>query len=98
MQAPTNIQIIGDELAILWPDGTEQYLPHSFLREKSPSAEETGEVDILGQRHGGTGGRKYPGVTITGWQYVGNYAVQLHFSDNHRTGLYSWEYLRSLQP
>ena len=27
---------------------------------------------------------------------VGNYAVQLHFSDGHNTGIYSWDYLHEL--
>jgi DUF971 family protein len=27
---------------------------------------------------------------------VGNYAVCLHFDDEHNTGLYSWEYLYQL--
>ena len=35
-------------------------------------------------------------VTITNIQPVGNYAVQLTFSDGHDTGLYSWEYLYEL--
>jgi DUF971 family protein len=28
---------------------------------------------------------------------VGNYAVTLEFSDGHRTGIYSWEYLRAIE-
>ena len=27
---------------------------------------------------------------------VGNYAIRISFSDGHTTGIYSWEYLRSL--
>ena len=27
---------------------------------------------------------------------VGNYALRLHFSDGHTTGIYSWEYLRKI--
>lgn len=96
MEAPENIQSIGNELAIRWPDGTEHYLPHDYLRANSPSAEEQGEVDVLGNRHGGTGGRAYPGVSITGWQPTGNYGIAIHFSDGHRTGIYSWDYLRHL--
>jgi len=93
---PTRIEIIGDEVAVLWPDGRETYFPHEFLRERSPSAENMGEVDILGQRHGGDGPRFFPGVKVVGWEKVGNYAACFHFSDRHSTGIYSWPYLRKL--
>jgi DUF971 family protein len=29
---------------------------------------------------------------------VGNYAIRIHFNDGHRTGLYSWKYLRTIEP
>ncbi len=93
---PLNIQVIGTELAIAWNDGAESYLSAEDLRAASPSAETQGERDILGQRHGGGGPRKFPDVMISGWEPVGNYAIRIDFSDGHRTGIYSWEYLRSL--
>jgi len=94
--APKKIENIGEEIAILWPDGRESYLTHEYLREKSPSAENIGEVDILGQRHGGDGPRIFPGVRVVGWEKVGNYAVCFHFSDGHSTGLYTWPYLHKI--
>lgn len=97
MTAPEDIQIIGVELAIRWKDGSESYFHPEYLREHSPSAENQGEVDILGQRHGGTGPRKYPGVTCQGWDFVGNYGMRIHFSDGHNTGIYSWPYLKELE-
>ena len=54
------------------------------------------ERDILGNRYGGDGPKLFPGVTITGWERVGNYALRFDFSDGHRTGLYSYDYLRQL--
>ncbi len=96
MQAPKNIQLIGDELALVWPDGREDFFPAAFLRAQSPSAENIGEPDILGRWHGGTGPRDYTGITITGWDFVGNYGMRVDFSDGHRTGIYSWAYLRQL--
>jgi len=94
---PTQIQLIGNEVAIAWKDGSEDFFPGEFLREHSPSAENQGEVDILGRRHGGDGPRKFPGITITGWKFIGNYAVCFQFSDGHNTGIYSWSYLRKLR-
>ena len=96
MQAPTNIQLIGNELAIAWDDGTESYLPVERLRAASPSAENQGERDIFGNQYGGGGPKQFPGVTVLGWERVGNYAVRFEFSDGHRTGLYSYDYLRKL--
>jgi len=96
MRPPRDLQIIGDFVAITWEDGREQCLRAELLRELSPSAENMGEVDILGQRWGGDGPRRFPGVVVTGLSRVGNYAVTLEFSDGHRTGIYSWEYLSAI--
>jgi len=35
-------------------------------------------------------------VNIDKIEPVGNYAVCLHFDDEHNTGIYSWEYLYGL--
>ncbi|KXU36080.1 hypothetical protein AXK12_04480 [Cephaloticoccus capnophilus] len=99
MERPTNIQLIGKELGIVWSDGCETYYDPARLRAASPSAQAQGERDILGQVHGGEGpttARDHSGVTIHGWQIVGNYAVRFEFSDGHRTGLYSFDFLREL--
>ena len=96
MKKPANIQLIGQEIGIAWDDCTESFYPCDALRAASPSAETQGERDILGQKHGGDHVRNFNGVTVVGWQYVGNYAVRFDFSDGHRTGLYSFDYLQAL--
>jgi DUF971 family protein len=96
MHTPVNIQLIGSELAIAWSDGVETFFPFEVLRAASPSAENQGERDIFGHQYGGDGPKQFPGVTVLGWQRVGNYALQIEFSDGHRTGLYSFDYLRKL--
>ena len=96
MQTPVNIQLIGSEVAIAWSDGAETFYPMERLRAASPSAETRGEQDIFGQQYGGDGPKQFPGVTVLGWAVVGNYAVRFDFSDGHRTGLYSYDYLRKL--
>jgi DUF971 family protein len=96
MAGPLDIQLVGDFLAVRWPDGREDFLPGEFLRERSPSAENQGERDILGNVHGGQGPREFPGVRLVGLHRVGNYAVSLVFSDGHSSGIYSWDYLRAL--
>lgn len=96
MLAPTNIQIIGNEVAIAWSDGNETYFPAEMLRAASPSAENVGERDILGNQYGGDGPTEFPDVMVEGWEIVGNYAVRFDFSDGHRTGLYTYDYLLDL--
>ena len=96
MNLPKNVQLVGNEVAISWDDGGESYFESERLRAASPSAETQGERDILGVQYGGDGPRKFPGVTVVGWEQVGNYALRFDFSDGHRTGLYSFDYLRKL--
>ena len=37
-------------------------------------------------------------LMATDAELVGNYAVRIRFSDGHDTGLYSWPYLRQIDP
>jgi len=37
-------------------------------------------------------------LTITDMSLVGNYAIRIHFSDGHSTGIFSWTYLREIAP
>ena len=94
---PQTIQAIGDEIAIIWADGAESYYKMETLRKLSPSAENVGERDLLGNLIGGGGGpTEFPGVTVTGWEFVGGYAVQFKFSDGHNTGIYGFNYLQEM--
>ena len=75
-------------LEIAFDSGESFSLPFEFLRVYSPSAEVRGHG--AGQEVLQTGKRD---VLITAIEPVGNYAVQLHFSDAHNTGIYTWDYL-----
>jgi DUF971 family protein len=93
---PTNIQQIGDELAIVWNDGIESYFNLHFLRRACPCAACGGEPDVLGKV-------VRPNVTyspesfqLTGFDIVGGYALQPRWADGHSTGIYSFTYLRRL--
>ena len=87
---PTNIQQIGDELALSWNDGTESFFKLESLRRACPCAGCGGEPDVLGNI-------SRPQVTYTGksFQLVG-YALQPRWADGHSTGIYSFTYLRRL--
>ena len=97
MLSPTNIQLIGSEVAILWNDDREDYFPMDQLRARSPSAETQGERDLLGRPiTGDEKGRDFTGVRVQSWAPVGAYGIQFHFSDGHRTGIFSFDYLRQI--
>lgn len=44
-----------------------------------------------------SGGGKGPLVAVDA-EMVGNYAIRITFSDGHDTGLYTWAYLREIDP
>ncbi len=96
MQGVKKIDLIGNQVAIKWGDGHESFYSMEKLRALSPSAETQGETDILGNKHGGTNQSKYPGVTVKNFEFVGQYAVRFIFSDGHNTGLYSYDYLKTI--
>ena len=96
MHSPTNIQLIGSDLCIVWDDGSESYFPAPFLRKHSPSAQNIGEKDIFGKQYGGHGPKEFPSVRILSWEIHGNYAIRPRFSDGHSSGLFSWQYLQEL--
>ena len=94
---PTNIQQIGDELAIAWNDGTESYFKLEMLRRACPCAACGGEPDALGN----VSHRPHVSYTdksfrLTGFDLVGGYALQPRWADGHSTGIYSFTYLRRL--
>ena len=96
MTRPTNIAAVGNEIAIVWDDGTESFIAMDRLRALSPSAENIGERDLLGVQYGGTDRKDFSGVTVRSWNMIGGYAVQFAFSDGHNTGIYPFDYLRGL--
>jgi DUF971 family protein len=95
---PTNIQQIGDELAIAWNDGAESFLKLELLRRACPCAACGGEPDVLGNISSRVGGITYTekSFRLTGFGLVGGYALQPHWADGHNTGIYSFTYLRRL--
>jgi len=96
MPVPERIDAIGNEIAIRWNDGSEDFYPMDLLRRFSPSAENQGEKDLLGQAIFKPEARDFTGVTVKGWEPVGGYAVLFHFSDGHRTGIYGFDYLKKI--
>jgi DUF971 family protein len=86
---------------VTWEDGRESFYPVVHLRRLSPSAEArafreeqaTNPLAVLpaGYVNQGT-------LRAESAEMVGNYALRIRFSDGHDTGIYSWAYLRSIDP
>ena len=90
---PSEIRLTdeGRQLRVDYDDGASFALSAELLRVRSPSAEVQGHGP--GERKTIGGKRAVRIVTVAP---VGNYAVRLDFDDMHRTGLYTWRYLREL--
>jgi DUF971 family protein len=76
-------------LHIAFEDGSTADIPFEKLRVESPSAEVQGH----GKKRVVTGKAR---VGVVDAKPVGRYAVRIVFDDGHDTGIYSWDYLRSL--
>lgn len=105
--SPSHIDVKKDRgITIQWADGSTSYYSVAYLRKMSPSAEmrqlreeqAKNPLTVLpasaarGQSGGGAS------LVIADVELVGHYAVRLRFSDGHDTGIYSWAYLREIDP
>jgi DUF971 family protein len=95
---PTNIQQIGNELAIQWNDGSESYLNLEMLRRACPCAACGGEPDVLGNISRPDVNYTPESFQLASFNMVGGYALQPRWRDGHDTGLYTFQYLRRLSP
>ena len=93
----TDIQQIGDDLAVKWDDGAESFIKLEKLRRACPCAGCKGEMDVMGNLYRGPEQQLTPrSFQLVRLAQVGGYAVQPQWADGHSTGLYSFDYLRSL--
>jgi DUF971 family protein len=108
---PTRLHLKRDErLEIDWSDGRKCVYTIEYLRSMCPCAmcrtvREGKDPHALMQ----PAGQKKPLLTILPGNYakplsavsaklVGNYALQIDWSDEHGSGIYSFEYLREICP
>ena len=92
MTPPNNITLSKDKKKLIVRFKDDEYaLTSEFLRVYSPSAEVRGHGP--GQE---TLQLNKQDVLISSLVPMGNYAIAIHFSDGHTTGIYSWSYLLNL--
>jgi len=94
---PIDIQVIGDVLAIQWDDQEESFIPVETLRRRCPCAGCQGERDIMGNVY-----RDQPkplppeAFRMVNLTRIGGYAIRPAWADGHATGLFAFDYLKSL--
>lgn len=104
--APARLDLKKDRgLTIEWEDGASSYFPIDYLRRMSPSAEARKLREDLAKnpltvlptspKRGGSADGPLSAISA---ELVGNYAIRIRFSDGHDTGIYSWAYLREIDP
>ena len=95
----------GAGMDITWADGHQSHYDFPYLRDLCPCAmcdDERGKKLALS----GPGGAPLapvlpmykPKAKAKSAVAVGNYAIQIHFTDGHSTGIYSYDYLRTICP
>lgn len=97
---PLHLDLKRDEaLTVRWSDDRVSVYPVPLLRRLSPSADaqQTRESLAANPLTVVPAGNGAP-LRAERLEPVGRYAVRLVFSDGHHTGLYTWSYLREIDP
>ena len=90
-------------LTVHWEDGTASFYSIRHLRKMSPSADQAKLRQEMARNPltvlpASAATQSDQTLTATSAELVGNYALKIVFSDGHDTGIFSWEYLRSIDP
>lgn len=100
---PKGVKVLGSQrkLKIEWASGQVTECAFSRLRKNCPCAECRSERDqepnqLVDEVSGELVLRTGTTLSITKVELVGNYALQIEWSDGHKHGIYTWEYLMDL--
>lgn len=93
----------GAGVDITWADGHSSHFDFAFLRDHCPCAtcnDERAKKDSLAGMHLASPllPMYKPKPRAQSATQVGNYAIQISFNDGHSTGIFSYDYLRTLCP
>ncbi len=91
----THVELSADRrtLSLAWSDGTGSTVTTRRLRQYCPCA---GCVEEWSGRRTFDPETIPADMTVNDVQPVGNYALSFTFGDQHRTGIFQWEYLKEL--
>jgi DUF971 family protein len=96
----------GAGVEIVWADGHSSHFDFAYLRENCPCAT-CNDERLKKESLGGASPAFASSPVLPMFKAkaraqsatpVGQYAIQLSFSDGHSTGIYSYEHLRSICP
>jgi DUF971 family protein len=101
---PAKVRVLiteGKGLEIDWSDGHKSVWPFAWLREACPCATCNDERAKSGRKPGQPKQTELlpmftPPPRPASAQAVGRYALQFNWLDGHSSGIYSWDYLRSV--
>lgn len=93
---PTEIKRLPHSLAIQWKDGHQNEHPYRLLRENCPCAHCNAERQIDDPFRMLPSEDYWEKLHLVGIKRIGRYAIQLHWSDGHKTGIYTFKFLREL--
>jgi DUF971 family protein len=92
-------------IKIDWRDGHHSDYPLGYLRDECPCASCTGshgtqpQKTSYSQTQQGNPFQMYkPALKMVDVHPVGSYAIQITWSDGHRSGIYSFEHFRNICP
>jgi DUF971 family protein len=99
---PTKLTLKRDEnLEVVWADGKVSNYPLQYLRTSCPCAackEVRGAAKQTKRSLTILPGNYSAPLTVVAVERVGNYAIRLDWSDEHGSGIYSFQYLREIMP
>ena len=85
-----------------WKDGHHSEYSLTYLRDKCPCANCTGAHGTpprVPEPEVSTPFPMFkPALKMLSVEPVGNYAIRIHWSDGHSSGIYSYDHLRSICP
>jgi DUF971 family protein len=102
---PASIKVhvsTGEGVEIIWSDQHTSRYDFPYLRDHCPCALCNDEREKKAKGGASSGSALLPmykpRVTAKSANAVGNYALQIQFSDSHATGIFSFEHLREICP
>ena len=106
---PTSVEIHvsnGSGVDVVWADGHASHYEFAYLREECPCAtcnDAREKKASLGELVSSLKSSRAlpmfkPKPRAQAATQVGNYAIQISFTDGHSTGIYSYDHLRNICP